>query len=549
MDLKICLCLASVQAVVISALSSSHETLSYLASNHVLLFLGLLGLQWGLLKIYRIFVYPAFFSPLRHIPGPKDSNFFLGQLVNLYRASTPIEHYMKWSLTWPDSPFIRYPILFNKEILLINTVEAHKQILQTKCYDFVKPKFLSRLLGEIVGTGLLFTEGHEHKRQRRMILNVFSVPNMKKLLPVFREKASEMVSFVERRLKENPSGNVEVQSIFGKATLDAIGVAALGMELENLRSEELKMDFLQCYFRMLAQPPVSALISFIHVNIPIRKFIPLEANWGFVRASTGVRSMLDRCIEERIREVKSTDREKVAGPESRDLLTYMIEEREANNDELTIADIRGHLQNFLSAGHETTSGALTWASYVLATRPDVQDRLRDEVIQSVGTVGVPSYADIENLHYMKNFLQEVLRAYTPAPATWREADKDVVICGQFLPKGTQLVLSPPVTNLSRQVWGEDALEFRPERWDALEGSAATPYGTETFANGPRICIGKSYSLLAFKVMMIELVRNFRFSRSPALEALGDSPPPVQNPAVTWRPKGGMTVHIERISWS
>ncbi|KAI1773266.1 cytochrome P450 [Hypoxylon cercidicola] len=549
MDFQICLCLAAVQAVVISTLSPSHELLSYLASNRALLFLGLFGIQWGLLKIYRIFVYPAFFSPLRHIPGPRDNHFFLGQLVHLYRASTPIEHYMKWSSTWPDSPFIRYPILANKEILLINTVEAHKQIMQTKCYDFVKPKFLGRLLGEIVGTGLLFAEGHEHKRQRRMILNVFSVPNMKKLLPVFREKAEEMVSLMDRKLKEIPTGNIEVQSIYTKATLDAIGVAALGIELENLRSEELKMDFLQCYFRMLAQPPLSALISFIHVNIPIRKFIPLEANWGFVRASGGVRTMLDGCIEDRIRELNSSDREKVGGTESRDLLTYMIEEREVHNDELTIADIRGHLQNFLSAGHETTSGALTWASYVLATRPDIQDKLRDEVVQSLGTVGVPTYADIENLHYMKNFLQEVARVYSPAPATWREAGKDVVICGQFLPKGTQLVLSPPVTNLSSRIWGADALEFRPERWDSLAGDAASPYGMETFGNGPRTCIGKSYSLLAFKVMMIELIRHFRFARSPVLEALGDSPMPVQNPAVTWRPEGGMTVHLERIVWS
>ncbi|KAI6083023.1 cytochrome P450 [Hypoxylon rubiginosum] len=549
MDFKICLCLASVEAVAISALSPSHEILSYLPSNRALLFLGLVGLQWLLIKFYRIFIYPAFVSPLRHIPGPKNNQFFIGQLVHLYRASTPIELYMKWSSTWPESPFIRYPILANKEILLINTVEAHKQILQTKCYDFVKPKFLGRLLGEIVGTGLLFAEGHEHKRQRKMVLNVFSVPNMKKLLPVFREKADEMVSFMERKLKETPSGNIEVQSIYTKATLDAIGVAALGVELENLRSEELKLDFLQCYFRMLSQPPLSALISFIHVNVPIRKFIPLEANWGFVRASGGVRTMLDRCIEERIREVKSTDREKAGGPESRDLLTYMIEEREAHNDELTIADIRGHLQNFLSAGHETTSGALTWASYVLATRPDIQDKLRDEVIQSLGTVGVPTYADIENLHYMKNFLQEVTRVYSPAPATWREADKDIVICGQFLPKGTQIVLSPPVTNLSTRIWGADALEFKPERWDALAGDANTPYGTETFGNGPRICIGKSYSLLAFKVMMIELIRNFRFSRSPGLVELGDNYPPVQNPAVTWRPKGGMTVHMEKIAWS
>ncbi|KAI1103015.1 cytochrome P450 [Jackrogersella minutella] len=549
MDFQICFCLALAETALISVLSPAQEISSNPRASNSLLFLGLFALQWVIFKLYRIFIYPSFFSPLRTIPGPKDNHFFIGQLLNMYRASTPIDQYMRWSSRWPESPFIRYPILANKEILLINTIEAHKQILQTKCYDFVKPKFLSRLLGEIVGTGLLFAENHEHKRQRKMILNVFSVPNMKKLIPVFQQKAEEMTFFIQRRIKENPSGNLEVQKIFTKATLDAIGVAALGIELENLRSEELKLDFLQCYIRMLSQPPLSALISFIHVHIPIRRFIPLEANWGFMRAMRGVHSMLNQCIEERIRDIKSTDREKVGGTESRDLLTYMIEERELQTEELSIADIRGHLQNFLSAGHETTSGALTWASYVLATRPDIQEKLRDEVIQNLGTFGMPNYNDIEHLHYMKNFLQEVIRLYSPAPATWREASKDIVICGQFLPKGTQLVLSPPVTNLSPRIWGADATSFRPERWDELTGDAATPYGTQTFANGPRICIGKSYSLLAFKVMMVELLRNFRFSRSPGLVALGDRPVPVQNPAVTWRPKGGMTVHLERITWA
>lgn len=196
------------------------------------------------------------------------------------------------------------------------------------------------------------------------------------------------------------------------------------------------------------------------------------------------------------------------------------------------------------------------------------------MIQNLGTFGIPSYNEIEKLTYLKDFLQEVLRLYTPgklpfllicilaawlhhpfsneyttAPATWREAAKDVTICGQFLPKGTQIVLSPPVTNLSPRIWGPDVMKFIPERWESLKDDAATPYATQTFGNGPRICIGKSYSLLAFKVMMIELLRNFRFSRSPQLEAIGDGPVPVQNPAVTWRPKGGMTVHLEKITWS
>ncbi|KAI0382373.1 cytochrome P450 [Hypomontagnella monticulosa] len=547
MDFRACFVLALVETTLISILNPTHDIISFLGTDGIRVIVVLSVLQWVALKTYRIFIYPTFFSPLRNILGPKDNHFFLGQLVHLYRASTPIDHYVRWSSRWPDSPFIRYLTLANKEILLINTVEAHRQVLQTKCYDFIKPQVMERLAGALAGKGLLFAKNHEHKKQRRMILNIFSAPNIKKLIPTFQRAAEEMTIVIKGKLKEDIIGDIEFQEIFGNITLNAIGATALGTELENVQSAESGMGFVQYYYRMLSQLPLSALISFIHVYIPIRSFIPLEANLGYIRAMKGVHSIIEKCIEERIRDLKTTDREKAGESESRDLLTYMIEEQESNDIKLSIEDIRGHLQNFLAGGHETATTALSWATYILATRPDVQDKLRAEVIDNLGVAGMPSYAAIERLHYLNNFFEEVTRLYAPAPITLREAATDVVICGQLLPKGTLLVLSAPVTNRSTRIWGADALEFRPERWDSLTGDAATPYGTQTFANGPRMCIGRSYAVLIFKVMMIELLRNFRFSRSAELTALGDREPPVLNPSVTWRLKHGMTVHVEEFA--
>lgn len=70
---------------------------------------------------------------------------------------------------WPDSPLIRFLDLANQEVVMLNSVKATKDVLQTNCYTFVKPAFLRRVLGEITGVGLLFSEGESHKRQRKIL--------------------------------------------------------------------------------------------------------------------------------------------------------------------------------------------------------------------------------------------------------------------------------------------------------------------------------------------------------------------------------------------
>lgn len=99
----------------------------------------------------------------------QDNHPFLGQFLKILLDPSPIGLHKKWHSQWPRAPFIRYLGLFNEETLIINTPEAHKEILQTQCYSFVKPSQLYRLVGEITGMGLLFSEGDIHKRQRRVL--------------------------------------------------------------------------------------------------------------------------------------------------------------------------------------------------------------------------------------------------------------------------------------------------------------------------------------------------------------------------------------------
>ncbi|KAK1834270.1 cytochrome P450 [Podospora conica] len=551
--------LLSVLGAIVPALAAvKHQAKDIATQTTFLLFCGLFVTQYILLTIYRVIIYPHFLSPMRHLPGPKNNWPLIGQFGHLLRASSPNELQIEWGNTWSTTPFIRYLSLANEETLLINTPEAHKEVFQTHCYAFQKPDVLFRFIGEIIGRGLLFAEGAEHKRQRRILYELFSMPNLKKLMPVFQEAAAGLAEHVDGMLGGEGRGVVDVMECFSKMALDLTGLTVVGVELENLKTNDPKIDFLKCFKRIFQPSALSALISFINTQVPIRRWIPLEANYGYIRATKEVRRLLLECVRQRIIDIDRANEknETFAAVElpgsGRDLLTIMVQERWKVNkmagDVLNEEDIVNQLLTFLVAGHETSAGNSTWAVYCLATHPEIQETLRAEIMDYIEQTqgATQQWSDIDKLPYLNNFCREVLRRYCPSLATYREPTTDLTLCGTFIPKGTPLLFMPAVANLSKATWGEDSEDVVPERWDRLAGDAATPYAFETFGNGPRVCIGKNFAMMEFKTQVIELVRRFRFEKSPQLEALGDAPPAMMNPAISLWPRDGMPVAVVRL---
>ncbi|KAI0118546.1 cytochrome P450 [Hypoxylon sp. NC0597] len=553
MDVITC---AGLTALEIIALSPGREL--YELSNLKKFFVGLL-VQYVLLKFYRVVLYPNFFSPLRHLPGPKDHNLILGQEAKKFKAESPVTVQLEWMRKWPDAPFIRYLSFAGKEVLLVNSLAAHKAVLQTYVYDFVKPPFFARLVGEITGVGLLFAEGEHHKRERRLLAGPFSVPSMRKLLPVFREKAKDISAVFEGILGDKPYAAVETIETLSKLTMDTIGVTVLGIELETL-SSMYPLGFQELYSRVLHQGAVGQLISVVNAFIPIRDIIPLEANRKFIHATTDLRKMLRDIILKRTADLADGTYRKEMG-ESRDLLTYMLEEAELRRQETgkevwTVDDIIGHLLNFTSAGHESSATTISWCLYILATNPSIQDRLRSEINSLLKTNPEPDYDSISGLPFLHNFLREVLRVFPPSYMAQREATRDLVIENTHIPKGTQIDLIIPLTHQRPSIWGPNAESFDPDRWDHLTGDAASPFAFEAFLQGPRTCPGRNFAIVVVKAVLVELVPQFRFL---GIERNGEDGElltggeervgrgvKLANPSLTLRPADGLFVRFERI---
>lgn len=89
---------------------------------------------------------------------------------------------MSWVKKWPDADFIRFVTFGNSEALLVTSLAAHKEILQAKTYSFVKPPFFKRLIVDIVGLGIVFSEGEEHKKQRKAFRSTITFSHMRRVI-------------------------------------------------------------------------------------------------------------------------------------------------------------------------------------------------------------------------------------------------------------------------------------------------------------------------------------------------------------------------------
>ncbi|PSS34169.1 hypothetical protein PHLCEN_2v1786 [Hermanssonia centrifuga] len=221
--------------------------------------------------------------------------------------------------------------------------------------------------------------------------------------------------------------------------------------------------------------------------------------------------------------------------EGKDIMSILLNANmhSTESDRLTDEELVAQMSTMLFAGTDTTSNALARTLHLLSMHPDVQERLRDEIIQAADTYGqdIP-YEQLFELPFLDAVCRETLRVDMPLNFIVRETVGDSVlplhqaitgidgtpIHEIAVPKGTMVLVALAACNRSRAVWGEDALEWKPERWlSALPetvGQARVPgvySNLMTFSGGGRSCIGFRFSQLEMKVVLAVLLQHFRFS--------------------------------------
>ncbi|KAL9615244.1 MAG: hypothetical protein Q9167_000338 [Letrouitia subvulpina] len=472
------------------------------------------------------------------------NSFFHGQFATIFAEPTG-KPQQRWINEIPNDGLIRYRSLFNEERLLITTPKALGEVLVTKNYDFVKPALMRDGLGQLLGVGILLAEGDEHKLQRKNLMPAFAYRHIKDLYPIFWSKTSEMIKAVTSAVRsQEPSPGsevtkapiIEVGEWSSRATLDIIGVAGMGQDFGAI--EDPTTELSTTYRKVLRPNRQAKMLGLLSLFIPrwIVRRIPVSRNDDMYNAAKTIRIICRQLIQQKKQKLKAKDRR-----DDIDIISVALE-----SGGFTEENLVDQMMTFLAAGHETTATAVTWGLYALCQDTSSQTRLREEIranLPSIDNASTPiTDQELDRLPFLHAVCNEILRLHAPVPITQRQAAKDTSICNQFVPKGTRIILCPWAVNFSKELWGSNAHEFRPERWmqqgTAKTGGAESNYASLTFLHGPRSCIGQAFAKAEFEILMAGLVGKFEM----VLEE-PEKIPEIRG-GITARPKDGLKVKMK-----
>ncbi|KAK4580129.1 hypothetical protein LTR86_000332 [Recurvomyces mirabilis] len=525
-------------------------------------FLAFFFLQYLALQAWKIIVYPRFFSPLRHLPTPPDNKFFTGQTGRIMKEASgaPMR---EWVEKIPNDGLIKYSVWFQERVLVTNPA-ALGEVLVTKNYEFVKPSHFRNGLGRILGIGILLAEGDEHKRQRKNLMPAFAYRHIKDLYPVFWGKSREMVDCVAKDAKSgkmskeagdtlpdpekaeqgedyHKPGIIDVNNWTSRATLDIIGVSGVGQDFNALQDPENKLN--KTYRDVFNPGRVGRMLQLLGIFLPFwfLQRLPVKRNEEVMEANRYIKQICRDLIAQKRRLMQEKERTDV------DIVSVALESGGFSDEDLV-----NQMMTFLVAGHETTATAMIWALYMMCKHPLIQQKLRDEVRAKLPPLDGEDVtaAQVDDCSYLHAVCTEVLRLWAPVSMTMRAADCDTSIGNQFIPKGTTVILAPCAINTSTHLWGDDALEFKPERWlDAdgkanNKGSAASNFSFLTFLHGPRSCIGQKFAMAEFECLLAAWIGRFD-TKFEAGSAISKGDFEIKG-GITAKPKGGLFVEVEEV---
>ena len=521
----------------------------------LLTFLVLYGIVFLAWVTYMVVLYPHFLSPTRHLPSPPGGDFLTGHFFDIFHQPVGVP-LIKFTRSVANRGMIRYRSFLNQERILPTSPEILKEVLHTQPYTFVKPPYMRLGIGSVLGLkGLLFVEGKEHQHQRKLLTPAFSYGQIKALVPMFWERSMQLQRKIDQVIAVTGNSGVGGEAVVEMAgwlslvTLDIIGDAGFGYECNALASapiagEKAKSgsELAEAYNILFAQGADMAMVLVLLSIVFPRALVtnlPIHRNRQVKKAT----AIIDRVTAEIIEE-KKTEVAKTSGAGGgKDILTAML--RSGHYSAEADSSIKDQLMTFLAAGHETTATALTWAIYLLSLpeHRHIQERLRAEIYSRFpGSLPeTVTYDGIESLKYLRNVTMEVLRLHAPVRVTLREAAHDTTLGGEFVPKGTYIVISPFAINRSLELWGEDADEFNPDRW---EKPVANSYSFLTFLSGPRSCIGASFAKAEFKCLLMAMIGSFEFEEAEEFKGREL----VIKGGVTQKPVGGIPVCVRKVRW-
>lgn len=463
---------------------------------------------------------------LKFLRGPPNPSILFGHDYDLRNQLEVGGLEFKWFKQYGTA--VRTTTSYNEDMLLISDPRALQHIFHKSMYKYKKSAESEQASYKLFGPGVATVHGFAHQRQRKILNPAFSATQIKPLVPVF-QKIINSLSIKWKEHLQSGSEVIDTTKWFPDMALDALGESVFEYDFGALESHDNELaDMVRNLFVDSTRPsPPRYLYYAFRRDLPssirrLAEWFPTKQDirWKkWLNASQGEAKKL----YERKMQGETSQENDLLGVISRAFHETTFEKHLSGEEALS------QMATIILAGHETSGNTLTWLFYELARHPADQERLLDEIKHAKKQNGGQYFTanDFESMPFLNAVIKETLRLHPIINNLIRESEVDDVIplaypvvssSGEMLGaipvvKGQRIMSSIIGYNYLKEVWGDDADDWNPERHlDAKRQTTLGVFGNlMTFGAGVRSCIGWRFAVHEIQTVTAELLQSFQFS--------------------------------------
>ncbi|EDW62835.2 cytochrome P450 4d1 isoform X2 [Drosophila virilis] len=363
--------------------------------------------------------------------------------------------------------------------------------------------------------GLLVSRGRKWHKRRKIITPAFHFKILEQFVDIFERESRVLLHNLDKERQRQGQTGFNLYDWINLCTMDTICETAMGVSINaqtNVDSEYVR-----------AVKTISMVLHKRMFNI----FYRFELTYMLTplaraerRALNVLHNFTEKIIVQRREELlrasnagepsaQSADDADVGAKRKMAFLDILLQSS-IDDKPLTNLDIREEVDTFMFEGHDTTSSAIMFFFYNIATYPECQRKCVDEIISVLGRdKATPVTYDLLNkLHYVDLCIKETLRMYPSVPLLGRKVLEECEINGKIIPAGTNIGISPLYLGRREELFSEPDT-FIPERFDVVTSAEKlNPYAYIPFSAGPRNCIGQKFATLEIKAIVANVLRHF-----------------------------------------
>ncbi|RWR91695.1 cytochrome P450 86A22 [Cinnamomum micranthum f. kanehirae] len=435
------------------------------------------------------------------------------------------------------------PYLSRKQGLVTVTCDPRnlEHVLKTRFDNYPKGPTWQSVFHDLLGQGIFNSDGDTWLFQRKTAALEFTTRTLRQAMARWVSRAIKLRFCPILKAAQLESKPVDLQDLLLRLTFDNICGLAFGKDPETL-SPGLPENKFAAAFDGATEATLNRFILPESVW-KLKKWLRLGMEVELSQNLSHIDKYLSSIINTRKLELMSRQQ---SGTHHDDLLSRFMRKKESYSDTF----LQHVALNFILAGRDTSSVALSWFFWLTLQNPIVEDKILREIctvlLETRGGdtkkwVEDPlGFEEVDRLVYLRAALTETLRLYPSVPEDSKHVVKDDILPdGTFVPAGSAITYSIYSTGRMKSIWGEDCMEFRPERWLSPDGTRFEPIDTYKFVAfnaGPRICLGKDLAYLQMKSIAAALLLRHRLTLAPGHRV-------EQKMSLTLFMKGGLKVNV------